>query len=81
VRLNSYICTICGHEFLSNDELVLTLNRSMDLPDNAGVKDRCCEDFAVYWQRIVRLPQLPSQYRTSLAGQDMRMSVPYSEDQ
>jgi len=51
-------------------------------PDNAGgIKDGLCEYFAIYRQQIVGLKLLPSQYCTSLAGQDMRLSLPYSQKQ
>jgi len=53
----------------------------MPTSDNTeGVRDGDCENFAVYQQRIVYWKLLRSRYRTSLAGQAMRVSSPKSQD-
>jgi hypothetical protein len=51
----------------------------MALSDNGGgVKEWLCVYFAVYRELIVGGKHLKSQYRSSLKGQNMTVSSPYS---
>jgi len=81
MRLIRYFCTRRGHEFLSNDVPVVIQGGNMALSENGGgVKDGLGMYFAVHRQLIVGRKLSQSQYRTSLEGQDMTVSPPYSQD-
>ena len=77
VRLIWYFCTLQRHGFLTNDVPLVTQGAKMVRPHNAGgVKDALCKYFTIYLQKIVGWKLLPSQYCTSLVGQDMRVCPP-----